>query len=102
MGEGFVVNDYADYPTTIRRRKKRKPTVPAWQSLSCFLLVCFAVAALGAHFTSPEVHSWYAHLVKPRFTPPNWLFTTIWIILYAMMGVAAWLVWRNGRRAQRI
>ena len=47
-------------------------------------------------------NSWYAGLVKPAFQPPSWAFGVVWPILYALMGIAAWLVWRvGGFRAAR-
>jgi translocator protein len=42
------------------------------------------------------IPTWYAGLNKPSFTPPNWLFAPAWITLYAMMAVAAFLIWRKG------
>ncbi len=62
----------------------RLPSLLAW------LVICFAVAAFGAWFTPGE---WYAAIHKPPWTPPNWLFGPVWTALYAMMAVAAWLVW---------
>jgi tryptophan-rich sensory protein len=51
---------------------------------------------LGSVFTAPAIGTWYAGLVKPSFNPPNWLFGPVWISLYFIMGVSAYLVWRNG------
>lgn len=58
-----------------------------------WLLLCFAVSALGAFFMPGE---WYAALAKPPWNPPSWIFGPVWTVLYAMMAVAAWLVWQRG------
>ncbi len=42
-----------------------------------------------------SVYSWYAGLVKPALNPPAWVFGPVWITLYALMGVALWLVWKS-------
>lgn len=46
--------------------------------------------------------AWYASLVKPRGTPPNWLFGPVWTFLYLSMAVAAWLVWRTPDRTTQL
>lgn len=56
------------------------------------LLLAFAAAAFGSLFTPGE---WYAQLDRPEWTPPDWLFGPVWILLYAAMAVSAWLVWRQ-------
>jgi len=58
-----------------------------------WLVVCFAAASLGAVFMPGE---WYAALRKPAWNPPGWVFGPVWSALYAMMAVAAWLVWKRG------
>lgn len=58
-----------------------------------WLLVCFAVASLGAVFTPGE---WYAALRKPAWNPPGWVFGPVWSALYTMMALAAWLAWKSG------
>lgn len=47
--------------------------------------------------TATSVHSWYLSLNRPPGTPPNWLFGPVWSVLYALMAVAAWRVWRRPR-----
>jgi tryptophan-rich sensory protein len=59
-----------------------------------WLLAAFAAGALGA-IASVDAASFYAQLSKPSWAPPAWLFGPVWSALYALMGVAAWLVWRS-------
>lgn len=69
--------------------------------LAGWLLLAFAAAAVGA-VASADAATFYAQLVKPSWAPPAWVFGPVWSVLYALMGVAAWLVWRRagapGRR----
>jgi len=60
-----------------------------------FLAACFAVAGIGGWFTSMGMPEWYMTLRQPSWNPPSWLFGPVWTTLYAMMAVAAWLVWQN-------
>ena len=74
----------------------REPMRP-FLALLIALGVCFAVSAIGGAITRPNL-DWYGTLVKPGFAPPNAAFPIVWTILYAMMAVAAWLVWRSARQ----
>ena len=60
------------------------------------LVACQCAGLVGSIFTSPAIPIWYAALEKPPFSPPNWLFAPAWGTLYLLMGVAAFLVWRQG------
>jgi len=77
-------------------QQKRKPSSlsqVAW--LLGFLAICLGTASLGGTVTSLSVGDWYQTLDKPSWSPPDWLFRQVWTILYLMMGIAAWLVWRR-------
>jgi len=63
-----------------------------WIALLFWLVLCFAVAALGGRWTASEIPTWYASLHRPSFAPPNWLFAPAWTLLYALMAIAAWRV----------
>ena len=64
--------------------------------LVALLAISFGVAALGSIATAGNVEGWYADAEKAPWNPPNWLFGPAWTLLYTLMSVAAWLVWRKG------
>lgn len=59
---------------------------------------------IGSVFTAPSIAGWYSSLIKPQLAPPNWIFAPVWTTLFALMGVAAFLIWKKGldRRDVRI
>jgi tryptophan-rich sensory protein len=63
--------------------------------LVVWLGICFGAAALGSSFTALSVDTWYPTLAKPSWTPSGAVIGAIWTVLYTLMGVAAWLVWRR-------
>jgi benzodiazapine receptor len=60
------------------------------------LILCQLAGIMGSISTKPAISSWYVALKKPFFTPPAWVFTPVWIVLYILMGFAAFLIWRTG------
>lgn len=74
-----------------------------WLPLTLFLVLAIAAAAIGAMATATGVNTWYPGLQKPAWNPPNWVFGPVWMILYGLMAVSTWRVWRTGnpRSARR-
>ena len=71
--------------------------------LAAFVVACLSVSAIGGAVTATSVGDWYAALEKPAFNPPDWVFAPVWTVLYLMMAVAGWRVWRRaGFRGARI
>lgn len=66
-----------------------------------FIVCCELVGIAGALLTAPAIETWYATIAKPGFTPPSWVFGPVWTLLYLLMGVAAFLVWREREERSR-
>ena len=68
----------------------------SWPALVVLVLLCVIGGAASGLATPPD--GWYWKLAKPSWTPPPWLFGPVWTLLYTLMGVSAWMLWR--RRAK--
>lgn len=69
--------------------------------LAGWVFVSFVAAAIGG-VASIQAGPFYMQLARPNWAPPSFLFGPVWTVLYALMGVAAWLVWRvDGFRAAK-
>ncbi len=66
------------------------------------ILVCQLAGFVGSIFTRTSVSTWYAALNKPSFNPPNGIFSPVWITLYVLMGIAAFLVWNQGLEKREV
>jgi len=66
----------------------------------CLLILSLAIPLfigyIGSLLTMPSISGWYAGLIKPVFTPASWVFGPAWTILYVLMGVALFLVIKDG------
>jgi translocator protein len=69
--------------------------------LAIFLLIPILIGVTAGFATSSSVSSWYVELNKPFFNPPNWLFGPVWTVLYLLMGISSWLVYRSPAGASR-
>ncbi|WP_422010104.1 TspO/MBR family protein [Roseateles sp.] len=72
----------------------RKSTWSDVPGLLAWLAVTFVAAAAGA-VASSNAKNFYLALSRPDWAPPPWVFGPVWSVLYLMMGMAAWLVWRQ-------
>jgi len=67
--------------------------------LAVSIVLPLACGFLGSLATRPAIEGWYSGLAKPAFAPPNWLFGPAWTVLYILMGIAAFIVWRRALAA---
>lgn len=68
------------------------------------IIVSELAGIIGSVFTTPSIAGWYESLAKPALNPPAWVFGPVWTTLFALMGIAAFLVWKKGleRRGVKI
>ncbi len=66
------------------------------------LLITYAAAGFGSIGMGDNIMNWYPSLNAPFFKPPNWIFGPVWSILYTLMGIAAFRVWRKGWQDQGV
>lgn len=64
--------------------------------LATAVVVSELAGIIGSVFTTPSIAGWYAGIVKPSINPPAWVFGPVWTTLFALMGIAAFLVWKKG------
>jgi len=69
---------------------------PSLLRLAAAILFCEIVGSLGSVVTTPAPGSWYSSLIKPFFAPPAWVFGPVWVTLFALMGIALFLIWELG------
>ena len=65
------------------------------------ILISFSAGIIGSFFTISQIDSWYSTLIKPEFSPPNWVFAPVWNILYFQMGISLFLVLISKRSKDR-
>ena len=60
------------------------------------IVISQSAGLVGAVFTSPAIPGWYAEINKPTLNPPSWIFGPVWITLYTLMGISAFLQGKRG------
>lgn len=71
-----------------------------WLWLFAMVLICQTAGIIGSVFTFSAIPEWYRDLVKPTFSPPNWLFAPVWTILYTLMGISVYLVQSSAKKSR--
>jgi benzodiazapine receptor len=67
----------------------------SWISFFMFLLLCLSIGIIGSFWTKETVSTWYPTLVKPSWTPPDWVFGPVWSSLYIMIAISGWLIYQS-------
>ena len=66
------------------------------------IVIAQSAGLIGSLFTMSAIDGWYRTINKPSFNPPDFVFGPVWTTLYAMMGIASYLIWRKGIRRPEV
>ncbi len=72
-----------------------------WKPYIISALIALGIGGLSALLSMDGMETYDAIATKPALTPPGWLFSVVWTILYALMGISAARVWMTKERAAR-
>lgn len=73
-----------------------------WFQVTFAFALPLAAGAIGGFFSAANVRTWYPALIKPSFTPPEWVFGPVWGVLYLLMGLALFLVLVSGQEKDKV
>jgi translocator protein len=66
------------------------------------ILLCQMAGLIGTVFTASAIPTWYATLIRPSFSPPNYIFGPVWTTLYTLMGISFYLVIKKGLKTKKV
>lgn len=79
---------------THERHERHEPARQA-AMLAAFMAVAIATGLVGSLLQGDDVGGRYVQLDRPAWAPPEWVFGVVWPVLYVLIGVAAWWLWRR-------
>ncbi len=65
-----------------------------WKLAIC-VLICQSTGIISGLLTNTENNTWFETIIKPSWNPPGYLFGPVWTVLYLLMGVSLWLIWKS-------
>ncbi len=72
-----------------------------WKELIIAIVICQLAGIIGSVFTFSAIPTWYVTVVKPSFSPPNWVFGPVWTLLYTLMGIAAYWIYTSKNKLKK-
>ena len=65
-----------------------------WKLVIC-IVICQAVGLTSGFLTNTQNNLWYDTIVKPSWNPPGYLFGPVWTVLYLLMAISLWMIWKS-------
>lgn len=67
---------------------------PFWKFVIA-VVICEATGIASGLLSRSDMSTWYTTLEKPSWNPPSWVFGPVWTVLYLLMGISLWLIWKS-------
>ena len=80
--------------------KQKNSHASIWWLLG-FISLCFTIAFLGSVTTKQGLTPWYAQLHKASWNPPAWVFPPVWTVLYTMIAISGWMIFKAHKSRKR-
>lgn len=65
-----------------------------WKLVIC-ILICQSVGIISGLLTNTQNNSWFDNIIRPSCYPPGYLFGPVWTVLYLLMGISLWFIWKS-------
>ncbi len=62
--------------------------------LAVSLVLPLGAGIIAGMLTAKAIPGWYASLNQLSFSPPNWVFGPVWTMLYILLGISLFLIWK--------
>jgi len=72
-----------------------------WKVLIVCLVVVYLTAFIGSLFTSQNTNSDWYESIKPKLTPPNWVFPIVWNVLFFLIAMSLYFAWVSGKKTNK-
>lgn len=66
-----------------------------YTSLIIWIATLLLIGSSIGSINKSSIDSWYVTLNQSSLTPPNYFFGIAWSILYSMIAISGWLIWRS-------
>ncbi|WP_310554922.1 TspO/MBR family protein, partial [Flavobacterium sp.] len=65
-----------------------------WKLAIC-ILICQVTGIISGLLTTTQNNTWYETIIKPSWNPPGYLFGPVWTVLYLLMAISLWIIWKS-------
>lgn len=65
-----------------------------WKLVIC-IIICEGTGIISGLLTNTQNNIWYNAIIKPSWNPPGYIFGPVWTVLYLLMAISLWIIWKS-------